>query len=327
MRSEEVVLRSLVREWIILEKAKEKNEKMPSVSLSDVESIDDKLEDILSKIKNKIESKNESITALGIGSILSIPALVKITSQVTGAIIRTIAGFTSLFPKIKQHDLESRARVIEKAGLNFWNEWHHTTVHVYKNILKAFFMLLVSTGGEQSANLAQVYVDSKEGKIMFEKMAVALDFAVTCNLAVYSIEGFAEAAHEGYKGLAGYEALLAYIKAGHIAEASAAAIANVTNMFQKTFDYAEIAVAQTHDAIEKGKMFFNLIKEDIEKGRLTIKKAIVFAGINIALTVGAHKDPESRISKHKHHYHKKISNKDEDEDKDLDDIEPIDDIK
>jgi len=300
MRGEEVVVRSLVREWLIIEEASEEGAKAglaAASELSGIESLIAKLDSALEKIDDKIESKNESVTAILLGLGLSLPTLVNWISKGLSAAVRGYASLASKFSDSDQSNKLAWAETIEAAGKSFYKKGHHLIEEGYSKIVEILFLLLCEMGDPGGMAGYRAYAQSSKGQEEFLKIAKTIDLAVTCILAVYSVKGAIAAIETAHAGLAATEGVLSAVKTAHIGTAVSEAVAEISRALARALAEAGLATALASELVEKASAFFKTIESTVMKGVNETKKAAQAAGLAVALAAGSVSD-EVPVSKY-----------------------------
>lgn len=296
MNREEVVIRGLIREWLIIEQAGEDGEKAGASAagaLSGLESLESQLDAALEKIDDKIESKSEAVVALALGFGLSIPTLGK---WIAKAISFTVKGYISLASKFSDSDQSNKAawaEKVEKAGESFYEKGHHLIESAYAKIVKLLFIVLCSMGDPGGIESYRAWADSSAGESAFLRVAKLIDLAVTCVLAVYSVKGTIQAIHAAHSALAATEGVLSAVKGAHIGAAVSEAISAAFRSFANTFVEAGVASALVSDLLKKSKEFFESIKSTILAGVDSTASAARAVGLAVALAAGSAASDES----------------------------------
>jgi len=290
MRSNEIVVRSLIREWLIIEQATEDGSKAgasAATALSGLESLESQLDSALDKIEDKIEEKNEALTALVLGFGLSLPTLGKWATKAIALIVKGYVALASKFSKADQSDKLAWAKKVEAAGDSFYQKGHHMIENTYAKIVKVLFLILCAMGDPDGMDAYKAYADSSKGEDAFLKIAKVIDLAVTCILAVYSVKGAIASIQSAHAGLAATEGVLSAVKGAHIGTAVGEAIAEVSRALARTLAEAGVAAALISDLMKKASSFFEGIKDAIMQGVSVTKKAAQVAGLAVALTTGS----------------------------------------
>jgi len=297
MHREEVVIRNLIREWLIIEQAGEEGAAAgasAASALSGIESLDGQLDAILDKIEDKIEEKSEAVVALALGFGLSIPTLGK---WITKAISLVVKGYVSLASKFTDADQSNKtawAEKVERAGEAFYEKGHHMIEGMYSKVVKILFLLLCAMGDPSNIDAYKAWADSSAGEAAILKVAKIIDLAVTCILAVYSVKGTIDAINAGWKALAATEGVLSAVKGAHIGAAVAEALSEALRAFARMFAEAGVASALVSDLVKKSKEFFSMIKDAVMAGLETTKKAATAAGLAVALASAEPSGNDSR---------------------------------
>jgi hypothetical protein len=299
MRENEIVVRSLIREWLIIEQAADEGEKAgyaAAASLNGLAGLESQLDAALDKIDDKIEAKSEAVVALALGLGLSIPTLVKWASKGIEMIIKGYVALASKFSSADQSNKLAWAEKIKSAGESFYEKGHHLIEGLYAKIVKAVFLILCAASDPGNISVYKAYADSSEGEAAFLKIAKIIDLAVTTVLAVYSVTGAIDAIKAAHHGLAATEGVLTAVKGAHIATAIAEAIGEASRSLARVFANVGVAAALIADMMKKASEFFEPIKEAIMKGVEVTKSAAVAAGLALALASGSGDKPEASPS-------------------------------
>jgi len=296
MRENEIVVRSLIREWLIIEQAADEGEKAGDAaasSLSDLASLESQVDAALDKIDDKIEAKKEAVVALALGLGLSIPTLAKWGAKGIALVIKGYVSLASKFSSADQSNKLAWAEKIKSAGESFYEKGHHFIESLYVKLVKAVFLVLCAASDPGNIDMYKAYADSSEGESAFLKVAKVIDLAVTTVLAVYSVTGAVDAIKAAHHGLAATEGVLTAVKGAHIATAIAEAIGEASRALARVFANAGVAAALIADMVKKSSEFFEPIKETIMKGVEVTKSAAVAAGLAVALASGSGDKPEA----------------------------------
>lgn len=290
MHRNEAVVRSLIREWLIIEQAADDGASAGAEAageLSGLGSLESQVDAALDKIEDKIEDKSEAVVALALGLGLSIPTLGKWAAKAIALIVKGYVNLASKFGKSEQSGGLAWAAKVEAAGVSFYEKGHHMIESFYTKIVKALFLLLCAMGDVGGIDAYKAYADSPAGQEAFTKVAKLIDLAVTCVLAVYSVQGAIGAIQAAHTGLAATEGFLSAAKGAHIGAAVTESIVEASRAFARAFAEAGVASALISDIMKKASSFFEAIKETIMGGIEVTKKAAQAAGLSVALAAGS----------------------------------------
>lgn len=290
MHREEIVIRSLIREWLIIEQASEVGEKAGAEAagvLSGLSSLESQLDAALDKIDDKVEEKNEALVALALGLGLSIPTLAKWATKATALAVKGYVSLASKFSDADQSNKAAWAAQVEQAGVSFYEKGHHLIEGAYTKIVKVLFLLLCAMGDPGGMDAYKAWADSSAGEEAFLKVAKILDLAVTCVLAVYSVNGTVQAVKTAHTALAATEGVLSAVKGAHIGAAVSEAVTAAFRAFANAFVEAGVAAALVSDLMKKAKEVFAAIKDTLTAGVDATKKAATAAGLAVALAAGS----------------------------------------
>ena len=280
MRDNEIVIRGLVREWLIVEQASDEGKKAgetAAAALGGLSGLEGQIDSALEKIDKKIESTNESLTALALGFGLSLPTLVKWGAAAISYIVKGYVALANKFSSSDQSKKLAWAEKVKSAGVSFYEAGHHMIEGLFAKIVKALYLLLCATSDPDNIGIYKEYADSSEGEAEFLKIAKIIDLAVTTILAVYSVTGAVDAITAGYRGLAATEGVLSLVKGAHIGTAVGEALAEAARAFGRALANAGMAAALISDVMKKASEFFGMIKESIVAGVETAKSAAAAA--------------------------------------------------
>lgn len=286
MHRREIVIRSLIREWLLIEQAGEEGAragKSAASALGGLESLEGQLDTVIEKIENKIGEKSEALVALALGLGLSIPALGKLITKAISIAVKGYVALSSNFSSADQSSKVAWAEKVARAGESFYEKGHHLIEGVYAKVVKILFLLLCAMSDQGGIDSYKSWADSSAGEEVFIRVAKLIDLSVTCCLAVYSVSGAVEAIQAGWKSLAATESVLTAVKGAHIAEASREAINAAFRAFTRAFAEAGVATALITDMVAKAKEFFDAASEAVNAGFDLTKRAATAAGLAISI--------------------------------------------
>lgn len=285
MRSNELVVRELIREWMLLEAEGEAGGDVLVSTLGGIESLGTDIDAALDKVDDKLDSLSEDAVMLALGTILSIPTLIKWTTKAVSMIIK---GYVALAKKVGASDIrgkEAMADFIESAGIAAYEKGHHMVEGFFVKVVKALMIMSVAASGGDAAKTMSDWVEGPgSGKVKL--IAKTLDLAVTTILAVFSVKGAIHAIGEAHAALAATEGVLTAVKGAHIAEAIGIAISRAGKAIASAFAEAGIASAVTDAAIKKVGEFLISIRGIIVSGMNATLTAAVAAGIAVSVATG-----------------------------------------
>jgi hypothetical protein len=289
MNREEIVVRNLIREWLVIEQATDDGATAGAAAasaLSGIDSLESQVDSALERIEDKIESKNEAIAALVLGFALSVPTLAKWAAKAISLAVKGYASLAAMFSDSDQSDKLAWAKKIEAAGVSFYEKGHHIIEGFYAKAVKALFLLLSAAGDPSGIDAYKAWADSASGEAAFVRVAKFIDLAVTCVLAVYSVQGAISAIKTAHSALAATETVLSAVKGAHIATGVSEAISGAARAFAQMFAEAGVAAALISDLVKKSMEFFEAIKSAILSGVEVTKRAAQAAGLAVALASG-----------------------------------------
>jgi hypothetical protein len=293
MRRDELVIRGLVREWLIMEDTAAAGSDAASM-MSGIEKLTDMLDGSIEDAGEKIENKSESVTALVLGGLLSVPTLIKWFSKVMSYVLKGYAVIIKRLSASGAESAEEMATKVEEIGTEFYHKGHHFIEDAFVKLVKALVIAVAATKGMDSAALAYEWCNG-EGEKRVKAAAKMIDFAVTSLLAIFSVEGTIHAIKGAHVALAGMEGTLTAVKAAHISETVTAAFTRAAALISEAFVEAGISAALASEMVKKIKSAIDQMKEIVVDNASTITKAAVAAGISVAVASGTgEKDRDNR---------------------------------
>lgn len=301
MHSNETVVRSLVREWLIeaaeIEKISDQIVSDLESSLSGLESLDSQLAGDLAAAEEEIHSKtesyrkdkeqiNETLTALILGGLMSIPTLIKWLSKAVSLLMRGYAKIAKKLGGSKHAEsAESLSSVVEETGKKFYEAGHHFIQGLFRKFVKAFLIGSAALADSASAEAMSVWCEG-EGSEKVNIIASLLEIATTVVLAVYSVGGTIESIKYAHSLMAGAEGVLSAVKGAHIGEAIGVALARALAYISEAFVRAGISTALINDIMKKVKNFWEQVKAIFIDGLSTVTNAAMAAGLATAISMG-----------------------------------------
>jgi len=281
MHKNETIVRSLIREFLVVEAATEAGSEAAD-ALSGIESLTDMLNNSIEDAADKLEKKNEAVGALVLGGLLSIPTLVKWFSKVMSYVIKGYSVITKKLSLSHSKSAEDLASKVAALGQEFYHKGHHFIEGAFVKLVKALVIAAAATKGTDSAALAYEWCNGP-GQKRILAVAKAIDFAVTALLAIYSVQGTIHAMKAAHVATAGVEGTLTAVKAAHIGEAISVAFGRAIALISESFVEAGISAALASDMVKKAKEALESMKDIVKDTAKTITKTAVAAGIAVAI--------------------------------------------
>ena len=305
MRSEEVVIRNLIREWLVLEQATEdgtaageEGGQQVSKLSSLTDQLDSMLDDFESKLDDQTDDETKSVNeALGLflaGFALSIPKIGKLALYGTSYIIKAYATMVSKLGGGDQANKLARAKKFEEAGDAFYKKTHGWILSFYAKVVELLFIAVSLMGDPTDAKYIVESAKSEELQAGFMKVAKAIDFTVNLVLAVVAAQGAWGALNLGSLVAAATETGFAAVKTSSVIAAISAEFAEITILFAEVLAMAGIATALASEAMNEIREVFDSIRDVVIEGVQTVKKTAVAAGVVIALATGPKSDDDGR---------------------------------
>jgi len=258
MRSNEVVVRALVREWLLeaadAEAAGEKA--ADAFNPSSLESMADELDAQIDAAVEKIQTKAESLRQRGrrldesigiafvLGGLMSIPTLIKWAGKAISLIIKGYAKAVKAFGATSHAEsAESKAAGVEALAMSLYEKGHHFIQGLFQKFVRAFLIGCASMAGLEPAEGMTQYLDTAEGEKRVKDIATILELGVTCVLAFYSATGAYEAFTHAHTLIAGAETVLTAVKGSHIIAAISEAVLLAGRAIVQTIGEAGISIA------------------------------------------------------------------------------------
>jgi len=231
MHREEIVVRNLIREWLLeaadAEAAGEKAADAfdPSSLASMAAELDAQLDAAVEKIQVTAESQRRRGRRLDevigfafvLGGLMSIPTLIKWAGKVISLIIKGYAKAVRAFGATSHADsAEAKAAGVEALATSLYEKGHHFIQGVFQKFVRAFMIGCASMQGIEAAEAVTQYLDTPEGEEKVRIAATLLELAVTCVLAFYSVTGAYDAFMHAHTIIAGAETVLAAVKTSHV---------------------------------------------------------------------------------------------------------------
>ena len=305
MRREEVVIRNLIREWLVLEQATEdgtaageEGGQQVSKLSSLTDQLDSMLDDFESKLDDQTDDETKSVNeALGLflaGFALSIPKIGKLALYGTSYIIKAYAAMVSKLGGGDQANKLARAKKFEEAGDAFYEKTHGWILSFYAKVVELLFIAAVSYANPPGAKAIIELAKSEELQAGFMKVAKAIDFTVNLVLAVVAAQGAWGALNLGSLVAAATETGFAAIKISSVIAAISANFSEIIILFTKVLAMAGIAAALVSEVMDKIREVFDSIRDVVIDGVQIVKKTAVAAGVVIALATGPNSDDDGR---------------------------------
>jgi hypothetical protein len=284
MRREEIVIRELIREWLITE-ASEGVGADAAAELSGIGRLADMLDNSLDDAAEKMQDKNESAAVLVLGGLLSMPKLVKWFTAVVSFIVKAYSKMTEGLSSSDSKKSDELARKVSEMGVEFYHKGHHFIEHAFVSLVEAIVVVSAAANGLDSAELAYEWCKG-DGKETVKKAAMFMDFAATSILAVYSVKGAIHAIEEIHTAMIGVEGLLSAVKVAHVSEAIITAFGEAAGLISEALADAGISSALVSEMADKIKDVFEELGHIMASAAKKISKEAIAAGIIIALGAG-----------------------------------------
>lgn len=301
MRREEIVIRSLIREWLVLEQAADDGAAAGAEGAQDLSKLnsltgqlDSMLDDFESKLDDRGDDEEGSVNeALGMflaGFALSIPKIGKFALYGVSYIIKAYAKMVSKLGGGDQTNVLARAEKFKEAGETFYKTTHGWILTFYAKVVELLFIAVASLGDPTGAS---EFVEMAKGEQMqagFMKVAKAIDFAVNMVLAVVAAKGAWGAASLGAITAAVTETGFAAVKSSSVVAAITAEFSEIAILFAEIVALSGVSAALVSEAMNDARELFDNIRDAAIEGVQTVRQAAIAAGVVIALGAGPKTD-------------------------------------
>ena len=301
MRSEEVVIRNLIREWLVLEQATEDGAaagEEGAQELTKLSSLTGQLDSMLDDFESKLDDRkddeegsvNEALGMFLAGFALSIPKIGKLALYGTSYIIKAYAKMVSKLGGGDQTNTLARAEKFKEAGETFYKTTHGWILSFYAKVVELLFIAVASLGDPTGASEFVEMAKSEQMQAGFMKVAKAIDFAVNMVLAVVAGKGAWGAASLGAITAAVTETGFAAVKGSSVITAITAEFSEIAILFAEVVALSGISAALVSEAMDEVREFFDGIRDAAIDGVQTVKQAAIAAGVVAALATGPKSD-------------------------------------
>ena len=305
MRRDEIVIRSLIREWLVLEQAADDGASAGAEGAQDLSKLnsltgqlDSMLDDFESELSDREGDEGRSVNeALGMflaGFALSIPKIGKLALYGTAYIIKAYAKMVSKLGGGDQTNALARAEKFKEAGETFYKTTHGWILSFYAKVVELLFIAVASLGDPTGSAEFVEMAKSEQMQAGFMKVAKAIDFAVNMVLAVVAGKGAWGAANLGAVAAAVTETGFAAVKSSSVVSVIAAEFAEVAILFAEVAAISGISAALISEAMDEIREFFDNIRDAAIDGVQTVRQAAIAAGVVIALGAGPKTDEKTR---------------------------------
>jgi len=297
MNQNELMIRGLVREWLLVEKMDEDIVAAGLYEMHEISKINKQLDNAIDRAGN--QSTNEAILPLVAGTVLSIPTLAKWGAKVISMIVKSFGIIATKFDEKDNNASDNElAQKIEKVGIELYHKGHHLIHAAWEKIITGAVIAAwvvganeTNTSAKDAANTAKAWCKG-DGKKAIKHSATCLDLAVTSILAVYSVKGAVHAIETASTGLAGAEAILTAVKGSHITEAVTSAIVMALDAVTDAINESSVAAALLNKIRKNLKSLFTSLLTDFKTAIKKSAKIATAAGISASLILS----PDSAIS-------------------------------
>ena len=319
VRKQEVVVRELVREWLISE-AKEVSD-VAADAASDAESIESVFDTAISSVEGMVDSDTKTLkkmaenrairrrriqekkdkkrldefdpVTLGLGLVASAPMIVRVLGFFLKGALKIYASLANKIGKSGHaDDVNKKADIVDEWASHTYHWLHEKYIDFYELIVKAIIYAAIAPIGmgqeagvvkEDYAGMVSRWLESDGGKKTLRIAATALDVATSSVLGAMAGTEAVNAFKHASIALGGLEGALAAMKVAHVSEAVAVSLRVAGSAIVRGLAEAGLSAALLTQAKESLKEIWEKVSDRFDDYATAAKKVVVAAGVAIAV--------------------------------------------
>lgn len=316
---EEIVVRNLVREWILAEEKEIKD--VAADAASDAESVEGNLDTAISSIEDLVNKDGKTLkkmaenravrrrkihekkgekrldefdpVTLGLGLVASAPMIIRVLGFFLKGALKIYAILAKKLGKVgAAEDAHKRAEIVDEWASHTYHWLHEKYISFYELIVKATIYAAVAYIGtaqdagaikEDYAGKIGAWMDSPQGKKAIHVAAIAMDVATSSVLGAMAGDAAVSAFRHTSLALGGLEGSLAAMKAAHVGEAITNALRVALRGLIEAMGEASLSAALFKQSQESLKKIWEEIGGKFEDYGSAAKKMVAAAGIAAAV--------------------------------------------